>query len=268
MANLHPWPRQGNTVDFIQHVQVGAERVWQAFTTEDGLKQWLRVTDAGIPLEPGADFSFSWETRGRASGQTRHGYSGRVAKVVAPRLLALEWRLPFSKVTTYFSVQIQPSFALFGEDRGPECDIWIIHSGFPSEGTGLFEFDGHFRHWRQAIGDLAAWLEDRPGKPTPYALAGLQFVGGAPREGILVYDVIEGSPADQAGIRPGDIIRSVDGHPMAALDDFHDWIDERHPGESGVFALADRSVKVTVESVEDARNRFLIRRGEEWITRR
>jgi uncharacterized protein YndB with AHSA1/START domain len=268
MANLHPWTRKGNVIDFAQHVQASPERVWQAFTTEEGLRQWLKVTSGDIPLSPGAPFSLAWHTQGRVSGKKTHGYSGRVVKVLPPRLLALEWRLPLSRAITHFSLQVQPSFALFGEERGPECDIWIIHSGFPTEGTGLFEFDGHFRHWRQTIGDLAAWLEGRPGKPTPYSLAGLQFAGGAPGEGILVLDVVEGSPAHRAGIVPGDVIRSVDGRPLAALDDFHDWIDERQPGESGIFSLADRDVKVTVESVEDARNRLLIRQGDAWVPRR
>lgn len=268
MANLHPWTRQGHTIDFTHHVQVSPERVWQAFVTEEGLQRWLKVSRADIPLTPGAAFSLTWETQGRLTGQTIHGYHGLVHQVIPDRLLALEWVLPFSKETTYFSLQIQPSFALFGEDRGPECDIWIIHSGFPTEGIGLFEYDGHFRHWRQAIGDLAAWLEERPGKPTPYALAGLQFVGGAANTGLMVSDVIIDSPAHRAGIQPGDLIRAVDSHGLHSLDDFHDWIDERRPGESGVFRLADRDVTVTVEGIEDARKRFLIRQGEGWITRR
>lgn len=268
MANLHPWPRKGNTIDFVQHVLVPPERVWQAFTQEKDLQHWLRVTTADIPLTEGMPFHLSWETRGRASGKTTHGYHGQVAKVVERKLLALEWILPFSEETTHFSMQVQQSFALFGEDRGSECDIWIIHSGFPTEGTGFFEFDGHFRHWRQAIGDLAAWLEDRPGKPTPYALAGLQFVGGAPEVGLLISDVIEDSPADRAGILPGEIIEAVDGQRLHSLDDFHDWIDELRPGDSGVLRVNGRDAEVTVESVEEARNRFLIRQGEEWVTRR
>lgn len=268
MANLHPWPREGHVVDFAQHVRVAPARLWQAFTTEADLQHWLKVSTAQMPTTPRESFHLTWESRGRVSGSTVHGYRGRVAKVIPDKLLALEWVLPFSGVTTFFSVQIQQSFALFGEDRGPECDIWLIHTGFPTDGVGLFEYDGHFRHWRQAIGDLAAWLEERPGKPTPYALAGLQFVGGAQDQGLLISDVIDGSPAHRAGIEPREIIESVDGHPLHSLDDFHDWIDELRPGDSGILRVNGRDVKVTVESVEDARNRFLIRQGEGWVTRR
>jgi uncharacterized protein YndB with AHSA1/START domain len=268
MSNLHPWPRSGNTLDFMQHIRAAAEPIWDAITTEAGLQQWLAVTSAEIPLVPGSRFHLTWETRGQVSGKSEHGFEGTVAAVVPNRLLALEWILPYSKAVTHFSVQIQPSFAMFGEDVGPECDIWLIHSGFPSDGPGLYEFDGHSRHWRQSFGDLAAQLEARPGKPTPYALAGLQFVGGAQDRGLLVADVLAGSPADVAGIRGGDVIKAVDGLVLHALDDFHDWIDERLPGETGEFTLSDRTVNVTVEGVEQARHRLLVRQNDGWITRR
>ncbi|NUO98844.1 MAG: PDZ domain-containing protein [Nonomuraea sp.] len=268
MANLHPWPRTENTIDFIQHIRVAPEVIWSELSTEEGLTRWLGLTSASMPLEEGAPFHLTWEARGKVSGERFLSFTGTVRKVIPNRLLALDWVLPFGKDTTHLSLQIQPSFAMFGVDVGPECDLWLIHSGFPAHGVGFFEFDGHSRHWRQGVGDLAAHLEERPGKPTPYALAGLQFVGGAPDQGLLVYDVIQGSPAEQAGIRPGDLIRSVEGMALASLDDFHDWIDERKPGESGEFELADRTVKVTVESVEDARKRLLVRQGDQWTPRR
>ncbi|MFD1936710.1 PDZ domain-containing protein [Nonomuraea mangrovi] len=268
MANLHPWPRTENTIDFIQHIRVAPEVIWRELTTEEGLTRWLGLTSASMPLEEGAPFHLTWEARGKVSGEKFLRFTGTVRKVIPNRLLALDWILPFGGDVTHLSLQIQPSFSMFGVDVGPECDLWLIHSGFPTQGVGFFEFDGHSRHWRQGVGDLAAHLEERPGKPTPYALAGLQFVGGAPDLGLLVYDVIQGSPAEQAGIRPNDIIRSVEGMALHSLDDFHDWIDERKPGESGEFELADRTVKVTVESVEDARNRLLIKQGDQWTLRR
>jgi uncharacterized protein YndB with AHSA1/START domain len=267
MSNLHPWPQTGHTIDFIQHVRADPQRVWEALTTEDGLRRWLRVTDAEIPTTAGRPYRLTWESIGRAGGRNTRVQEGVVAAVSSPVLLALEWRLPTSGAMTYLSVQIQQSYALFGESREQECDIWLIHSGFPTHGVAMFEYDGYLRHWRQDIGVLAAWLEARPGKPTPYALAGLQFVGGAYGVGLLVADVFIGSPAHEAGIVAGDIIRAVDGHPLHSLDDFHEWIDARMPGESGRFTLTDREVTVTVESVEAARARFQLRQGDVWKSR-
>ena len=40
----------------------------------------------------------------------------------------------------------------------------------------------------------------------------------SPQQGVLVQDVVAGSPADAAGIQPGDVVTQVDG---VALDDNH-----------------------------------------------
>lgn len=264
MANMHPWPRVGLAVDFVQHVSVSPQEVWDAFVNEDQLRKWLRVTSAEIPLVAGERYHLTTEVKGRGIDRVRV-IEGKVAAVIPNRLLALEWKLLYAGEPTCFSLQIQQSFAMFGKECGAECDIWITHSGFPESGKGLFEYDGYSRHWRQAIGELAAYLEHRPGKPAPYCLVGLQFVGGAQNVGLLVASTVAESPADAAGIRPGDIIESVDGTPLHSLDDFHDWIDVRQPGESGLFQLQDRQVRVTTESVETARERLLVRQGDSWV---
>ena len=120
----------------------------------------------------------------------------------------------------------------------------IVHD----TGRGLHEYDGADRHWRQAAGELAAYLEKRPGKPVPRAIAGLLFVGGAPGRGLLVRDAVVDGPAFVAGIRGGDRILSVNGHELGALDQFHDWIDYCEPGDVGEFVLQNRRVEVTLAS--------------------
>ena len=39
------------------------------------------------------------------------------------------------------------------------------------------------------------------------------------REGVLIQNAIIDGPADQAGIRPGDIVVSADGHKLAMVSD-------------------------------------------------
>jgi uncharacterized protein YndB with AHSA1/START domain len=264
MANLHPWPRRGLTIDFTQHVRVGPERVWSALTREAELQAWLGVSRVDMPLTKGAPFTFEWHTQGRASGDAPFTYEGRVHDVVPERLLALEWGLHFADGETQFSVQIQPSFAEYGFERDAECDIWIIHAGFPTEGVGLFEYDGMSRHWRQSLANLVSRLEGRPAARRLYAITGLQFVGGAPDQGVMIADVIMGSPAHVAGIRAGDVIASVDGTALHSVDDFHDWVAARVPGEQGTFDIAGRAVTVTLESSEEALARFQVRHGDRW----
>jgi serine protease Do len=49
-------------------------------------------------------------------------------------------------------------------------------------------------------------------------------------EGALVSNVEKGSPADQAGLRSGDVIRKVDGEPVVASGDLPALIGQKKPG--------------------------------------
>ncbi len=51
------------------------------------------------------------------------------------------------------------------------------------------------------------------------------------REGVVALDVIEGSPAAQAGLRPGDLIRSVNGEPVRQPHELLKAIGLRAPGD-------------------------------------
>jgi serine protease Do len=50
------------------------------------------------------------------------------------------------------------------------------------------------------------------------------------KSGVLVSSVAKGGPAEQAGIKVGDIITSVDGKPIKDGDDLVNIITARHPG--------------------------------------
>jgi serine protease Do len=52
------------------------------------------------------------------------------------------------------------------------------------------------------------------------------------KSGVLVSSVAKGGPADQAGIKVGDIITSVDGKPIKDGDDLVNIISARHPGST------------------------------------
>jgi uncharacterized protein YndB with AHSA1/START domain len=254
----HPWKYSGQTIDFIQHIRATPEAIWEALTTPERIAKWLGASDWNVPLEEGQPFSISWDLVGMASGAETKGYTGTVARVVPGRQLALEWHIKDVPEPTYLSLTVRPSYFALGNEYGEDTDLHFVQSGFPHDGQGAYEFDGHSRHWRQAIGELAAMLEGRPGKPTPYALAGLLFFGGAPGRGVLVRDAVLGGPGDQAGIERGDVILSVDGHELEALDDFHDWIDYCSPGDTGRFQLQDRVAHVTLAGVDDVMGRMRI----------
>ncbi len=50
--------------------------------------------------------------------------------------------------------------------------------------------------------------------------------------GIGIDQVFSGSPADQAGLAPGDVILQADGKPMNDTKDLHDYIASKKPGDT------------------------------------
>ncbi|MBV8067433.1 MAG: trypsin-like peptidase domain-containing protein [Candidatus Eremiobacteraeota bacterium] len=49
--------------------------------------------------------------------------------------------------------------------------------------------------------------------------------------GVAVQQVFSGSPADKAGIQPGDVILQVDGKEFDSIKDLHDYIASKKPGD-------------------------------------
>jgi S1-C subfamily serine protease len=54
---------------------------------------------------------------------------------------------------------------------------------------------------------------------------------GEVEQGAVVHGVTKGSPAEEAGLRPGDIITTVDDEPLAGPNGLVDRVAERQPGE-------------------------------------
>jgi serine protease DegQ len=62
-------------------------------------------------------------------------------------------------------------------------------------------------------------------------------------EGSLIAGVVRGSPADKAGIRPGDVLLSIDGKPVGDPQVMLDLIAELKPESSAAFRLRrDKSI--------------------------
>ncbi|MGC1381501.1 MAG: trypsin-like peptidase domain-containing protein [Candidatus Baltobacteraceae bacterium] len=50
--------------------------------------------------------------------------------------------------------------------------------------------------------------------------------------GVAVQQVFTGSPADQAGIQPGDVILQADGKDYSSIKDLHNYIASKKPGDT------------------------------------
>ncbi len=56
------------------------------------------------------------------------------------------------------------------------------------------------------------------------------LVGGRQRTGVMVLEVVPGSPAARAGVRPMDVIVGLGGRTIAGIDDLHRFLDEEPVG--------------------------------------
>jgi len=56
-------------------------------------------------------------------------------------------------------------------------------------------------------------------------------------EGALVASVTPGSPAEKAGLEPGDVIRQVDGQPIVASGDLPAWVGQAKPGQQARLSV-------------------------------
>jgi serine protease Do len=52
------------------------------------------------------------------------------------------------------------------------------------------------------------------------------------QQGVLIEDTVQGGPADQAGLKPGDVIVSLDGSPAEDAAALRQQVAERDPGET------------------------------------
>jgi serine protease Do len=83
----------------------------------------------------------------------------------------------------------------------------------------------------------------------------MQALGLKSREGALVPQVVAGSAADKAGIKPGDVIVSIDGEMVHKAHDLPLRVARHRPGDKvkiGVIRNGTRkTITVTVEAMEE-----------------
>jgi len=72
------------------------------------------------------------------------------------------------------------------------------------------------------------------------------------REGVLLDSVAEGSPAERAGLRPGDILTRLDGETLTGSGDLLKALRAKRPGDQVTVTVrrGDRSLPVTVRLIE------------------
>jgi serine protease Do len=76
----------------------------------------------------------------------------------------------------------------------------------------------------------------------PSAILGIGVSGaGEEPDGITIQSLLRGGPADQAGLRPGDVLMRIDGIPVNSANSLTRVLDQRYPGNVIELVWRDRA---------------------------
>jgi S1-C subfamily serine protease len=75
-----------------------------------------------------------------------------------------------------------------------------------------------------------------------------QLGGYHDQGGVAVAQVVGGTPADQAGVQPGDVIQSINGKPVNSSADFTNVISSLKPGTQVTLRLWSQGIKKNVQA--------------------
>jgi len=67
--------------------------------------------------------------------------------------------------------------------------------------------------------------------------------------GLVVADIVSGSPAEQAGLQPGDVITSLDGTPISISADLRTTLFSHHPGDTVALGYTDTNGAAQTASI-------------------
>jgi len=131
-------------------------------------------------------------------------------------------------------------------------NTFIFTAGGGSEGVG---FARPINAAKKILGELkeygrvrVAWLGIRVQELTPLLAESLEIDN---LDGLLVANIEQGSPAEGAGVRRGDIIRTIDGEPVASFTDWQVALLTVRVGDTVDLAL-ERDGRGRVASIKAA----------------
>lgn len=144
----------------------------------------------------------------------------------------------------------------------PEADSWAAQSGLRSgdrvvavQGEPVEDWSALSEAYAQAAGreSVAFTVETSTEPDSPQRTVDVPVVGSLPELGVisatvLVGQVVEGMPAEAAGLEPGDLILEVEGRPVGSFLNFADTV--RTSGGRALNIVYARDGQVTSVDVK------------------
>jgi serine protease DegQ len=103
------------------------------------------------------------------------------------------------------------------------------------------------------------WIGVEPADLTPEIA---EYFGVKASQGVIITGVLQNGPAAEAGIRPGDVILSIAGKPVANVSELLSGVTALKPGAAATFALQRRDDKLDVQVTPGLRPRQQRRAGQ------
>jgi S1-C subfamily serine protease len=131
-----------------------------------------------------------------------------------------------------------------GDSGGPLLDASGRVIGMDAAGSPSLSFNGSAPGYAIAINHALGIVKLIAGGNSsalvhigPTAFVGLQLADTP--EGIAIQSVVPGSPAEAAGLAPGDLIVSADGTSLSLTTDLRTVLFAHHPGDSVAIGYTD-----------------------------
>jgi uncharacterized protein YndB with AHSA1/START domain len=198
--------------------------VWETLTTSKGMERFF-ARKAELELKEG----------GKASYQVSPTFTFdvHITNVIPLKKLVWEERWPNNETTVV-------EWTLESEEDGEKTKITVVSSGFGDLNEGVaWGWETVFR--------CLKWAVEEGFNRQESSYLGLR--GGLIGMGFQIYEVIPGSPADQAGIKVGDRIQGIGEHSLCGVSWMADVLHHYTAGEK-VIARVVRKGDWIPENVE------------------
>lgn len=119
------------------------------------------------------------------------------------------------------------SFHVRSTDDGDHRSVFVQRSG-NREGEGAVWIDGGHGSWGFSFGGPRSFLGVQLVDVTPELR---RHFGASGDVGVLVSRVVEGTPADFAGLRAADLIVAFDGEPVSSAAELRGFVSPREAGD-------------------------------------
>ncbi|MCA2218276.1 SRPBCC domain-containing protein [Jidongwangia harbinensis] len=212
-------------------VAADRERIWTALTDPAELNRW-ETTDAHLDLRVGGGFLYEY-----AYGPSRPG----TFLVVDPPRRLIQDNLVFNHNTSYHFLNTVELRA-----AGAGTEVSVLVEGYGDDPDQQWLRESMDLGWATDLQVLKAYVE-RGEDIRPIVWKGLRMglrytsaanlPTAAAGSGVVLLEVFAGSPAEQAGLRAGDVVTAVDGRKVEDFRGFREQLADHRPGGTATFSV-------------------------------